>query len=250
MFYKKPSLRGIAARNTLVERHLALVPWAIFKMRPRLLREAKALGGRDAIQIGRMGMIRAAELWDERGRFSTYAILCIRWAIRREYQKLQRKSVSMEEFPLSRLLGAAASNADPLMGKLLSQVLNTLTFREREILKCRYGLFGGDAFSLQEMGAIFRITKERVRQTQMRAFLKLSNEVRISVLARGLGYQRCGLCADWSEWGADCPECKKTGCTVCIIKRCIRRDEPLTLCCCSCAKKLKSERPAAPKMPI
>jgi RNA polymerase primary sigma factor len=62
-------------------------------------------------------------------------------------------------------------------------VLSTLTFREREIIKLRYGIGDGYTYTLEEVGRIFRVTRERVRQIEAKAVRKLRHPVRARQLA-------------------------------------------------------------------
>ena len=60
----------------------------------------------------------------------------------------------------------------------IEQVLDTLTFREREIIKLRYGLGDGYTYTLEEVGRKFKVTRERVRQIEAKALRKLQHPVR------------------------------------------------------------------------
>jgi RNA polymerase primary sigma factor len=60
----------------------------------------------------------------------------------------------------------------------IDQVLKTLTYREREIIKLRYGLGDGYTYTLEEVGRIFKVTRERVRQIEAKAVRKLQHPVR------------------------------------------------------------------------
>ncbi|MDW8388363.1 MAG: RNA polymerase sigma factor RpoD [Gemmatales bacterium] len=60
----------------------------------------------------------------------------------------------------------------------IEQVLKTLTYREREIIKLRYGLGDGYTYTLEEVGRIFKVTRERVRQIEAKAVRKLQHPVR------------------------------------------------------------------------
>jgi RNA polymerase primary sigma factor len=69
---------------------------------------------------------------------------------------------------------------DPLAGmnhamlrSSIADVLQTLDYREREILRLRYGLADGYTYTLQEIGRIFSVTRERVRQIEADAIRKL-----------------------------------------------------------------------------
>jgi RNA polymerase primary sigma factor len=60
----------------------------------------------------------------------------------------------------------------------IENVLKTLTYREREIIKLRYGLGDGYTYTLEEVGRIFKVTRERVRQIEAKAVRKLQHPVR------------------------------------------------------------------------
>jgi len=60
----------------------------------------------------------------------------------------------------------------------LADVLQGLTYREREILRLRYGLTDGYAYTLEEVGKIFAVTRERVRQIESKAVRKLQQPYR------------------------------------------------------------------------
>ena len=57
-------------------------------------------------------------------------------------------------------------------------MLKTLTYREREIIRLRYGLGDGYTYTLEEVGRIFKVTRERVRQIEAKAVRKLQHPVR------------------------------------------------------------------------
>ena len=56
--------------------------------------------------------------------------------------------------------------------------MKTLTYREREIIRLRYGLADGYTYTLEEVGRIFKVTRERVRQIEAKAVAKLQHPVR------------------------------------------------------------------------
>jgi RNA polymerase primary sigma factor len=70
-----------------------------------------------------------------------------------------------------------------LLREKIDGLLKTLTFREREIIRLRYGLTDGYAYTLEEVGRIFKVTRERVRQIEAKAVAKLQHPVRSSELA-------------------------------------------------------------------
>ncbi len=69
-----------------------------------------------------------------------------------------------------------------MLKEKLDQVLGTLTYREREIIKLRYGLGDGYTYTLEEVGKIFRVTRERVRQIEAKAVRKLQHPIRSRML--------------------------------------------------------------------
>jgi RNA polymerase primary sigma factor len=66
-------------------------------------------------------------------------------------------------------------------------LLKTLTYREREIIRLRYGLGDGYTYTLEEVGRIFKVTRERVRQIEAKAVRKLQHPVRSKQLEGFLG---------------------------------------------------------------
>jgi RNA polymerase primary sigma factor len=64
----------------------------------------------------------------------------------------------------------------------IEDLLKTLTYREREIVRLRYGLTDGYNYTLEEVGRIFKVTRERVRQIEAKAVRKLQNPVRAQQL--------------------------------------------------------------------
>ena len=78
--------------------------------------------------------------------------------------------------------GMAASPAigaaqEMLRGRI-GKVLKTLSYREREIIKLRYGLGDGYSYTLEEVGHIFKVTRERIRQIEAKAVRKLQQPSR------------------------------------------------------------------------
>jgi RNA polymerase primary sigma factor len=70
-----------------------------------------------------------------------------------------------------------------LLREKIDELLKTLTFREREIIRLRYGLTDGYCYTLEEVGRIFKVTRERVRQIEAKAVAKLQHPVRSAELA-------------------------------------------------------------------
>ena len=70
-----------------------------------------------------------------------------------------------------------------LLREKIDALLKTLTYREREIIRLRYGLGDGYTYTLEEVGRIFKVTRERVRQIEAKAVKKLQHPVRSQQLA-------------------------------------------------------------------
>jgi len=81
-----------------------------------------------------------------------------------------------------------ASNA--LLRAKIEDLLKTLTYREREIIRLRYGLGDGYTYTLEEVGRIFKVTRERVRQIEAKAVKKLRHPARSQQLVGFLTQQR------------------------------------------------------------
>jgi len=71
-----------------------------------------------------------------------------------------------------------ASAAQEMLKERIDIVLKTLSYREREIIKLRYGIGDGYTYTLEEVGRIFKVTRERVRQVEAKAIRKLQHPVR------------------------------------------------------------------------
>jgi len=64
----------------------------------------------------------------------------------------------------------------------IDDLLQTLSYREREILKLRCGLSDGYSYTLEEVGIIFQVTRERIRQLETKALRKLQQPARSRTL--------------------------------------------------------------------
>jgi len=78
---------------------------------------------------------------------------------------------------------------DPLQGinheslkNRIAEVLDALDYREREIIRLRFGLADGYSYTLEEVGKIFSVTRERVRQIETKAVRSLQHPVRAKKL--------------------------------------------------------------------
>ncbi len=73
-------------------------------------------------------------------------------------------------------------NCEALKSRI-EAVLQDLSFREREIIKLRYGLADGYTYTLEDIGKIFSVTRERVRQIETKAVKKLRHPTRSNQLS-------------------------------------------------------------------
>jgi RNA polymerase primary sigma factor len=76
----------------------------------------------------------------------------------------------------------AIGAAQEMLRGQIHKVLKTLSYREREIIKLRYGLGDGYSYTLEEVGHIFKVTRERIRQIEAKAVRKLQQPSRSAEL--------------------------------------------------------------------
>jgi len=88
-------------------------------------------------------------------------------------------------------------NQDMLKARI-AEVLSALDYREREILRLRYGLADGYSYTLEEVGKIFSVTRERVRQIETKAVRTLQHPVRSRKLSGFLKERTAAPVADVS----------------------------------------------------
>ena len=97
------------------------------------------------------------------GNFSTHIVLKL-------YPEAEYDRVIEEKL--------AEAAAQQLLSEQLNEVLHTLTPREEQVLKLRFGLLDGRPRTLEEVGREFHITRERIRQIEAKALRKLRHPSR------------------------------------------------------------------------
>lgn len=73
----------------------------------------------------------------------------------------------------------------------IEEVMQGLNYREREILRMRFGLTDGYAYTLEEVGRVFSVTRERVRQIECKAVRKLQQPFRSRILSSFVDGAEC-----------------------------------------------------------
>ena len=74
--------------------------------------------------------------------------------------------------------GPADATSNALLAEALKEILDTLTEREADVLRMRFGMYDGRTHTLEEVGQIFGVTRERIRQIENKASRKLRHPSR------------------------------------------------------------------------
>ena len=74
--------------------------------------------------------------------------------------------------------GPADATSNAMLAEALKEILDTLTEREADVLKMRFGMYDGRTHTLEEVGQIFGVTRERIRQIENKAIRKLRHPSR------------------------------------------------------------------------
>ncbi|MCG3176304.1 MAG: RNA polymerase sigma factor SigA [Candidatus Omnitrophica bacterium] len=77
-----------------------------------------------------------------------------------------------------RAVSPSSATTYAMLKEQMDEVLETLTDRERKVLKLRFGVSDGYPRTLEEVGSIFNVTRERVRQIEAKALRKLRHPTR------------------------------------------------------------------------
>ena len=175
-----------AAKNALIEHNLRLVVYIARKF------ENTGVGIEDLISIGTIGLIKAVNTFDagKRIKLATYASRCIENEILMYLRRTSRLKLEVSfdeplnvdwdgnELLLSDILGTdndviSREMEDEVDRELLKKALCKLTPREKQIVELRFGLNGRFPMSLKEIGELYNLTKERIRQIEKKALDRL-----------------------------------------------------------------------------
>ncbi len=192
--------RSIDERNQLVTANLRFARWAARRL-AGWLEEIDPDWFDDVLQAARLGLVDAAEHWDERrGTFATCAYF---WIRRRVVQCLRGRDLvrvpghfggearraaqvtvgglpqghdeahPFDVVPDDRAGPLTQAEADELADQVHAS-LRCLSQRSRRVLERRFGLGGGEPATLSEVGAELGVMRERVRQVQAEALEDLA----------------------------------------------------------------------------
>lgn len=196
---KKAKKNNLKAKNTILTSNLKFV----FDVAKKY--KGCGVDLNDLISEGNMGLTKAIDKFDESRnvKFITYAVWWIRQSIQ-EYIKKRQISESYEvRDELNELIqdgglseddeddehliriDVLASNENEDSKKeidinqqnIVGNLLVKLNERERQIVECYFGLNNNDEMTLEEIGEILKISKERVRQIKLSALRKLRSEI-------------------------------------------------------------------------
>ena len=74
--------------------------------------------------------------------------------------------------------GPVDATPNAMLSEALTEILGTLTEREADVLRMRFGMYDGRTHTLEEVGQIFGVTRERIRQIENKAIRKLRHPSR------------------------------------------------------------------------
>lgn len=119
----------------------------------------------------------------------------------REVMKISQETISLNDFikdsddsSIGDLIedtqadSPAKNAAFSMLRDQIANALNTLTTREEKVIRLRFGIDDGCPRTLEEVGAIFNVTRERVRQIEAKALSKLRHPSRSGILRKYMFY--------------------------------------------------------------
>jgi RNA polymerase primary sigma factor/RNA polymerase sigma factor len=170
--------RVVATKNQIISANLRLV-FSVAKRRAGPARDIFEL-----VSDGNVSLMQAVDRFDYSlgNKFSTYAT----WAIMNNFTRSIPEGIRQRGRYRTDYAGLVAEMADPHSNRheleaiqnqrkeLVEGVLQQLNKRERDIIACRFGLNRGkEPRMLREMGSVMGVSKERIRQIEVRALGKM-----------------------------------------------------------------------------
>ena len=134
-------------------------------------------------------MLRRKPTYEEIATFMEMDIKSLKFIIQSSLPTIALDGISNKEeyLCLNNAIGSEMDTPEEYVFKTLLQediesVLSTLSPRERDVLRLRYGLHDGRMKTLEEIGQIFNVTRERIRQIEAKALRKLRHPNRSEIL--------------------------------------------------------------------
>ena len=189
-YMRKMAGGDAAARATLIERNLRLVVYIARKF------ENTGIGIEDLISIGTIGLIKAVNSFDPEKniKLATYASRCIENEILMVLRRTSRLKLEVSfdeplntdwdgnELLLSDILGTepdlVSRELDSAVEKqMLAAAVDTLSERERDIVRMRYGLGGGGEHTQKEVADMLGISQSYISRLEKRIIGKLRTQI-------------------------------------------------------------------------
>ena len=178
------------AKQTLVEHNLRLVVYIARKF------ENTGVGLEDLISIGTIGLIKAVNTFDpaKKIKLATYASRCIENEILMFLRRTSRQKLEVSldeplntdwdgnELLLSDVLGTEGdlvyrSIEETVERQMLATALSRLSMREKEIVRLRFGLGGGQEKTQKEVADIMGISQSYISRLEKRILLRLQKDM-------------------------------------------------------------------------
>ena len=189
-YMRKMAENDPAARSTLIERNLRLVVYIARKF------ENTGIGIEDLISIGTIGLIKAVNSFDPEKniKLATYASRCIENEILMVLRRTSRLKLEVSfdeplntdwdgnELLLSDIRGTepdlVSRELDSAVEKqMLAAAVDTLSERERDIVRMRYGLGGGGEHTQKEVADMLGISQSYISRLEKRIVKQLQSEM-------------------------------------------------------------------------
>lgn len=185
------------AREKLIKMHLRMVLRIALQYMERT-----TIPVEDLFSVGCLGLIKAVDSYDEQNNsyFASYSSLWIRQHIERyimDKESMIRlpvyqngKTNAIKVYSLDEMLDSGDDlycydNFDiyeisehHLLKELMQKALETLPEKELEIIKLRFGLIDNNEYTLEDVGLMYRVSRERIRQLEAKALRRMNHPTR------------------------------------------------------------------------